>query len=150
MKKCDYQSTLENAIIRYSRALDERVWQTAYLKLWSVLELLTNSQHESYKVLINRTSFIFLDRQFHRQVLNQLREYRNKYVHTDAENADIEIYMYQLKRYVEKMLGFHLGNTTRFESMEEVTKFLNLPYEKNTIESRIKLLKIAQRFFSYK
>ena len=72
LSKHKYADTLKNGLIRYTRALDERNLQNSFLRLWSVLELLTNTEKESYDVTIRRTAFLFEDVDYHRQVLLQL------------------------------------------------------------------------------
>lgn len=38
LRKCKYRTDIEGAIVRYVRALDDRDWHAAFLKLWGVLE----------------------------------------------------------------------------------------------------------------
>jgi hypothetical protein len=156
LKRHSYQQTLESAIIRYTRALDERNWHNSFLRLWSLLELLTDTAKSNYDVTIDRTSYIFEEHNWHKQILQHLREHRNKFVHTDEENSEIEIYLYQLKYYIEGLLQFHLDNTFKFTSIQEAGNFLSLPHDKdelaNQIEMRkgqIKMRKYAQKFRHY-
>jgi hypothetical protein len=126
-----------------------RDWEGAFLKLWSVLELLTNSCRDNNIVTARRTAYIYDDRDFALQVLKHLRDYRNRSVHADIDNTAIEIYVYQLKSFVEALLGFHLGSSYGFESMEEAARFLELPSDRDAIETRIRMLQYAQRFHGH-
>lgn len=141
---CKYAQEIERAIIIYTRALDEWDWDGAFLKLWGVLEQLTNT--DNYKETIRRASFIFSDRIFYQQILRHLKDYRNKYVHEAAENSEIETYIYQLKNFVEQLLSFHLGNKYRFNSIKEASEFLDIPSDKKELSYRIKLMKYAQKY----
>jgi hypothetical protein len=102
-----YPQVIHNAIIRYTRALDERDWTTAFIKLWSILELLTDTGKTSYDTTIKRTAFLYKEREYHLQVLQHLKKYRNSSVHLDKGNSEMETYLYQLKNYVETLMGFH-------------------------------------------
>jgi hypothetical protein len=148
LAKCKYKQNIEDAIVLYTRALDEWDWDGAFLKLWSVLEQLTNTE-ESYKVTIRRASFVFEDRNFCQQVLRHLRDYRNKFVHEAADSSEIETYIYQLKSFVEPLLSFHLGNKYGFESIEKASEFLDIPSDKEELSSRIKKMKYAQKYLKH-
>ena len=149
LAQCKYRLVVEEAIIRYARALDLHDWEAAFLKLWSVLELLTNSSRQSNEVTARRTAFIFDDRKYAHQVLKHLRDYRNRFVHADASDSRIETCLYQIKNFVEALLSFHLGNSYGFKSIEEAARFLDLPSDRIALESRLRMLKYAQRYHGH-
>ena len=94
LRKHKYPDIIRESIIRYTRSLDERILPTAFIKLWGVLELLTDTVGASYEATIKRTAFIFKERDYHFQVLQHLRKYRNSSVHMDSENSEVETYLY--------------------------------------------------------
>lgn len=143
LRKSYYQKELENAIILYVRALDHPDWGSAFLKLWSVLEKLTNAQGS---VLIRRASFVFEDREYFRQVLKHLKDYRNNYVHNAFDSYAIGVHLYQLKECVETLLGFHIANNFRFKSIGAATEFLDLPNNEKTLKYQIRLREYAQKY----
>jgi hypothetical protein len=149
LSRCSYQSVCEESLIRYTRALDLVDWEAAFLRLWGVLELLTNSSKVSNDVTVRRAAAVFRDVEYAQQVLKHLQHYRNRFVHADASNSKIETYLYQLKRYVEALLGFHLGSTYGFQSVEDASQFLDLTADRLALESRIERLRYAQRFRGY-
>lgn len=146
LEKNKYQETLENAFVRYARALDDRNWDTAYLKLWGLVELLTDTFGDNYDVTIRRAAFVFAERDYYLQVMKYLREYRNRSVHRDIQNPQIEAYLYQLKNIAEGLFRFHVFNNFGFSSIHEAAEFLNLPFEKGALEHREKITQNALRY----
>jgi hypothetical protein len=140
-----YREELEGAVRRYVRALDRRDWNASFLQLWGVLETLTNTSRERYEVTVNRTLFLTRPdrRDFDRQILMHLIDYRNKTVHAGHETQAIETLLFQLKRYVERCLGFHLWFRPRFGSIPEVARFLDLPPEQEKLRESVQLLRRA-------
>lgn len=140
LAKSRYRSELEEAIRRYTRALDTREWDSGFVRLWGLLEDLTGTQPEdNYKVTIRRTAFLYAEseRDLHVQVLRHLKDYRNRNVHGGEESDDIEAFLYQLKRYVEEVLTFHLQSSHKFSSIEEAVRFLNQPADLAALERKI-------------
>jgi len=143
--KCQYRQVIEESIIQYVRALDERDWEAAFLRLWSILERLTNTD-ETHKVTIRRASFIFEEREYYQQVLKHLKDFRNKYVHEAAGSSEIETYMFELKNIVEALLSFHLSSKFGFRSLADASEFLDLSSDRDFLASRVKLIKYAQKY----
>ena len=154
VKKClkysCYRKDIESAILLYVRALDLQDWESAFLSLWRGLEKLTNTTAaDNYTTTVRRASFMYSDREYHKQILNHLKDYRNRAVHVGSCSSDIEICMYQLKRYVEDAIEFHLGNSRRFESISIATEFMDLPDDIKTLERRIKAMKYAKKYLGH-
>jgi hypothetical protein len=149
LRKSKYPDKLKMAILRYSHALDIPEWHDAFLKLWTVLELLTNTTGDRYSVTVRRISFLFPDREYHRQTLLQLQYARNRKVHSELEHRDTEAFMYQAKRYVEILLMFHLSNSFGFDNLEHVAQFMDLPNNKKEIMSKIKMMQYAKKFLGF-
>lgn len=133
INKSNYSNKLETALRRYVRSLDEWDWNNSFVKLWSVLELLTNTQYEKYDVTIRRAAFIYEEREYIKQVLENLREYRNSFVHHNASDSRVESYLFKLKNIVETIISFHLSNQFKFSSIQEASEFLSLPFDKETL-----------------
>lgn len=150
LSKSNYSNILEEAIIRYARALDEHNLNSAYVHLWSVLELLTYTVEASYKVTVRRAAFVFDDYSYYSQVLNHLREYRNQFIHHFASDSGVETYIYQLKNIVEHIIRFHLYMGLKFSSIQDVAEFLDMPHEFKRLEGKKDMLKKAFGFRSYK
>jgi hypothetical protein len=144
LTKSNYQSAMSDVLRRYARALDHRNFNEAFIALWGLLEHLTASTvHET---VIRRTIFLYRDREFHQQILRHLKSYRNRTVHAGHATDQILILLYQLKRYVEYLLLFHIFNVHGFSSLNEAGEFLSQPVNKSDLENRIKLMRKALKF----
>jgi hypothetical protein len=148
LKKSQYRNELEDAIILYTRALDLQDWNSAFLKLWSLLEKLTDTEG-SYSTTIRRASFVFQDKEYYQQVLKHLKNYRNKFVHDAFSSHGIETYMYQLKECTEALLGFHIGNSFGFRSIKEAAEFLDLPTDKKILNKQIAIREHARKYLRH-
>ena len=141
-----YRSDIMGALIRYVRALDSTDLNDAFLRLWSLLEYLTDSGHDPYKVTNRRAAFMFADKARSELVLTHLTNHRNRFVHAGSDTDDIESLVFQLKRYVEALLLFHLGNRFGFSSRAEAASFMDIPPNHLDIDSRIKRLEQVKQF----
>lgn len=144
LRRIQYHEKLEGIIRYYNRALDEHDWSTSFIRLWQALEVATHTINEPYSVTVRRTSFIYKDWQLRGNVLEHLREYRNKLVHFGDESESIESNLYLLKGYVEDMLMFHLNEGPRFSSMTEFAQFVNLPADEQAFKKQFRLMQIAR------
>jgi hypothetical protein len=149
LKLCLYNNEISEAILRYVRALDYSDYDVAFLKLWSVLEMLTNTIKESYDKTIKRTIFLYRDHEFHYQVLNHLRDYRNKSVHGSSGDEEVKTYIYQLKGYIEELLIFHLTNKMKFATLAAAAEFLDLSPNLDFLIIRYKLYQRGIKFITH-
>lgn len=146
MAASPYSGDLRTAMIRYVRALDSADLGDAFLKLWSLLEYLTDSTHDPYRVLTRRSAFMFKDQQRSILVLSNLANYRNRFVHTGSDSEEVESLVFQLKRYVDALLLFHLGNRFGFTNRAEAARFMDLPPDPVALKARSLRLQQAIRF----
>ena len=148
-----YKTEMTSAIIRYCRALDSPDWNGSFLQLWSVLELLTDTGNEAYTVTVRRSAFHYKDNAYATQLLRHLRDCRNSAVHAGHESDEIERLLYQLKRFVEDILQFHVGRAGQFAGLREAAEFMDLPSDPTTLATSIashaaktKLLRKAEKY----
>lgn len=150
LNKNKFRNQMETALQKYAQALDVRDWESSYLRLWGLLEYLTNTnENESHKDTVKRTSFFFQEREYARQVLNHLRDHRNRSVHTGGSNQNIETLLYQLKNFVEVVLEFEIANRFNFSSREELTQFMNLPEDISELKRRNEIIGHALKFMGH-
>jgi hypothetical protein len=133
LSRVPYRRDLEASIRRYARALDRRDWNTSFVRLWGLLETLTATH--IHKKITARILPLVKDehKDFHRQILNHLNRYRNRTVHAGHETVVVEILLYQLKFYAEKLLEFHISALSAFESVNEATYFLDTAAEADVL-----------------
>ena len=147
LNKSKFKNQMEEALRKYAQALDIRDWESSYVRLWGLLEYLTNTnENESHKDTVKRTSFFFQEREYAIQVLNHLRDHRNRSVHTGGSNQNIETLLYQLKNFVEVVLEHQIANKFKFSSRDELTQFMNLPDDVEELKRRQKMISNALRF----
>lgn len=148
LAKIKYRTDIESALIRYVRALDSADLNDAFLRLWSLLEYLTDSTQLANKITTRRTSFIGHDKERTLLVLTHLTNYRNRFVHAGSDSGEIESLVFLLKRYVDALFIFHLGNQLDFPSRAEAALFMDLPNSRQEINRRIKSLRHARIYSS--
>ena len=148
LTKHPYRQEIESALLRYVRALDSADLNDAFLRLWSLLEYLTDSGHDPYKVATRRAAFMFQDRERAQLVLTHLTQHRNRFVHAGSDSDDIESLVFLLKRHVDSLLLFHLGNSFGFATRAEAARFMDLPPNREEIDLRINRLRSARKFIS--
>jgi len=148
LSKSHYREELEAAIRRYTRVLDSREWNTAFVQMWSLLEYLTATSEDPNKVTLKRALSLSHkdEREFHRQVLKHLMTYRNRTVHAGYTSEAIETHLYQLKRYVERVLLFHIYSAPDFASIGKAAEFMHLPPELPELRRKRWLIERAIRY----
>ncbi|WP_146207522.1 hypothetical protein [Nitrosomonas ureae] len=148
IKKLNYGKEIESAIIRYTRALDSLDYNDSIIELWSLLEFLTSTQRDNYDRTINRILFLFTDQAYHKQVLEHLRQYRNRSVHAGIGQSNVHILVYQLKSYVEQLLWFQIFNPFRFNSLSETADFMDLKPDIDLLKKKILLYQAGVKFLA--
>jgi hypothetical protein len=148
LAKSRYRTDLEESIRRYGQILDSRDWNNAFVHLWGLLEHLTDTTRTENRVTCKRARFLYskAERDLHREVLNHLAHHRNRVVHAGYVSEDAETLLYQLKRYVEGVLRFHLFAGVDFQNRKEAADFLNLPPDLDELHKRMRLTRQAMRF----
>lgn len=137
LSKSKFSTEIEKAIIRYARALDYLDLNVSLLKLWSLLEFLTDTGMSGYDETIRRTIFHFKGRDVERQILEHLRETRNRSVHSGIDVENVRIRVYQLKRYVETLIYFHLSNAYKFSTFKESCEFCSTTTDEKALREQI-------------
>jgi hypothetical protein len=141
-----YAGELGSAFLRYVRALDGTDFTAAFLELWGVLELLTETVGGRYDQTIKRTLFVFGETAVNRLILEHLRYYRNQLVHHGASQSESETYTLQLKKFVEALMYYHLVWRGRFDTLARAGEYLELPGDPMELKRRLKLLRAAVKF----
>ena len=148
LKKSKYSQKLENALLRYVRALDERDQNVALLHIWGALESITAYEENSKSNLPKRCAYLFSEYEYHKQVLEHLREYRNQSVHAGDQNEEAKSYCYQLQGYFIEIILFHLHRVKEFNTLAEANGFLDQPVDIEQLKHKRDLLNKAIKFRS--
>lgn len=118
---------IKDAIVRYVRAYDESDRNVTIQKTWAALESIVCPHENNANSIVRRCSFMFADRPYYEQVLEHLREYRNRNVHSGYEFDDLDFHCYQLQQFFRQAVLFYLKNASTFSGLQEANKFLDLP-----------------------
>jgi len=146
--KTKLRDRILESLTRYSDALDSADCNVAILRLWAELECLTSTRFASYDMLIKRCSFVFIDREFAKLELNEIKKHRNMYAHEGSSNSTLQEHlMYSAKKYVEGLLHFLIINGHFFASMDEAGIFFDLPSDSSKLGRQIELLRKAKSYF---
>lgn len=141
INKVKFKDEIREIFIRYVRALDSMDFESSYLKLWSLLEFLTNTQRMNYDKTITRTLFFYKDDIHNKEILEHLRLLRNKMIHIGESRSEMDPVIFQLKRFVEGIIIFLVNSKDYFNDMEEVGYFLDLSTDYNILKKEIKFRK---------
>jgi hypothetical protein len=141
---------LRDAVIRYARAFDGSDKNYVLQKTWAALESILAANENNTDLVVRRCSFLYLDRDYHRQVLEHIKSYRNRSVHTGRVFDNPNDQCYQVQHYFRQALIFHVSNAKVFRDLKEANEFLDLPDLIPDLERKIFLLNKAVNFRSPK
>lgn len=144
----EYRQDLETLLIRYVDALDQSNPSIAFLKMWGILERVTDTIGGNYDETINRVVWTFHteSRPVTRNMLQSLRFRRNQYVHSGSSGGESDQVAYMIKYFVDPHLVRLISNPFKLKSIEEYGEFLSLPTDVATLEQRQRKLKQALRW----
>lgn len=148
LRRCAYRQDLESAMLRYVRTLDASDMSDALLRLWGLLEYLTDCVSKPAKNAIQRASFLFSDPARSRLLLSHIASCRNRYVHAGSEVEEAESLLFHLKRYVDQLFFFHLGNRYGFATRAEAAAFMDLPHDTSVLKGRIQRFQQAVEYLT--
>lgn len=141
---------LKEAIIRFVRAFDGKDKNFALQKTWAALETLMAPGENNTDLVVRRCSFMFGDRAYQHQVLEHLKDYRNRSVHTGRSIENPNDYCYQVQQFFRQAVIFHASNSEFFSSLRESNEFLDLPDSIQELERKKLLIEKAIIFFTPK
>lgn len=146
IEQSNFGKEITSSLLMFVRGMDLYDHNAAFLKMWGALEALTTPKIADYDKLIRRTSFLFKEVEYHRQVLEHLRAYRNANVHIGEESENAKIHCFQLQTYYRAVVWFFIHNAKKFPNLEDIGAFLDSPPDIDILEERLKYLKKAIKF----
>ncbi|WP_193005809.1 hypothetical protein, partial [Psychrobacter namhaensis] len=142
-----YKSIISDSMLRFVRAFDEKNQNIAILRAWGALEALAAPNESNCDSVTTRCAFIFEEYEYHKQILEHLREYRNRNVHAGQESEMAKTYGFQIQKYFKQLFLFHIRQQGNFKSIDEANKFLDLPADKDKI---LHLQSIVEKSISFR
>lgn len=145
MRLVPYRRELEKLMVRYAIALDHADYDVTFLKLWSLLERVTNTVGDRYDKTIKRTVWGWAGRKLAIDVLESVRLHRNEYVHaaTSRENRDQITFL--MKSFLDPHLLRLVRNDFKVRTIEEYGNFLQLPSNVMAVEEKMDMYRLAAR-----
>ena len=137
------KALLTEGVVRYVRSLDEKDQNTAVVKLWATLETLLTKGESNCDGIPRRISFLFEEYNYHAQILEHIREYRNSNIHSGLENQNAKNFAFQMQFYFYRLMLFYVKSVSDFPSAEQANKFLDSPRDAERIKEEIAKLEIA-------
>jgi len=144
-----YRYVLHDALLRFVRAFDEKDQNIAVLRAWGALESIAAPNESNCDSVTTRCSFLFEDYEYHKQILEHLREYRNRNVHAGQESEMAKSYGFQIQRYFINIFLFHIRQQNTFHSIDEANRFLDLPADRDKLIFLQNMINKSLRFRGY-
>lgn len=144
-----YKDTLIESLLRYVRAFDEQNQNTAVMRAWGALECVAAPNESNCDSVTRRCAFLFDEHEYHKQILEHVREYRNRNVHAGEESKVAKNHGFQIQRYFKKLLLFHIHNAGNFDEIQDANRFLDLPTCKVSLLDNQKIIEKALKFRGY-
>lgn len=147
IKSLPWRDKAENALIRHYSAFSQCDLESSFLDGWRLLEAIGGHRTEKSETLIRRAAWFFEDREFQYQVGRHLMERRNLISHgRPVRDASNESLAFQMKKFLTPLLHYFLTNPFKFESIEELWRFCDLPVDKNVRSRQSYLLDCSSKF----
>lgn len=124
--KPKHQATIQKALNLYVSAYDENNKFICFLRAWTVLEILLNTDKND--LLIKRCNSIYNQdsKPINKQLLESLRQYRNEYVHKGDNGLDPLIACYNVQKFIFNLIvRVNLRHARFFKNINEVNSFLD-------------------------
>lgn len=140
-----YARIIDAALRRYARCLDGAKPDMVLVDLWGLLELLTGTERMRYDDTVDRAAFLWPNRDFHKAVLEHLRLWRNRIVHSSESAYEMETLVFQLKRYVETLVWFHIHDGRECGGFDDACRVLAQPHLRRDLNAKLRLLRQARK-----
>jgi len=116
---------IKDAVVRYVRAFDETDKNSTVQRAWSALESLMALGENNTDLVVARCSYLYADREYHRQILEHVKDYRNRNVHLGQSIDDPSPHCFQIQKFFRQSIIFHLAEVDNFSGLHEANKFLD-------------------------
>lgn len=135
---------ISDCLILYCDALDQPNISDSFLRLWALLERLTQTGHDNYDTTLRRASFLIRDHKIAKYILETLRRRRNNAVHDNDKEAINHDLLYDIKWFVEIALKFYLFWAHKnLNDLGEAKDILDHPKDIGDLDRKKRLLALA-------
>lgn len=134
-----FKNNMEQILVSLVKSTDIYDMELRFLKILVTLEITCDT--DKSEILMKRASFIF-DNDFPRKnVLNSIKESRNRLIHTGKYPNNLERKCYFLIDTIHSIVIFYLSNPFKFSSFNQMIDFMSSPEELSIIEQRQEKIK---------
>ncbi len=142
-----FSERLTSLLRDYCHSLDLRDFDNAFISLWHVLERLCGLEpSDKHTEIVERVSWLFQNREYHRLVLNILMEHRHDAVHRGTDIPGVDYLLSSIRFYVEYTLSFMLSNSLKPKDFYEIRDILKLTVQNDRLSYEQMIRKKAFRF----
>lgn len=147
LKTSKFSEVLPEVLDRYITALDRRTYEDAYLRLWSLLEFITNTSSlgSNHETTMKRAAGIYKDIERAKYLINSMREIRNHLVHESTSERISSTIMGHLKNIVEDHILKLIYNPFKVSTLSEYGEILQLTSTGN-LQKKIRLIRSVLNF----
>jgi hypothetical protein len=141
-----YKDIIQEALVKYVRALDSANFDYAFVSLHGVIERLAGEGKDEIKG--KRVAALDEDQTRQETMFRCLNDHRNRIVHHGIRSAEVEELLYLIKSFAELLLDYHVFNVAKHTSFSEAIAFLDVLYNVKNYDAT-GLLKRSLRFRKY-
>jgi len=139
---------IKDAIVRYVRAFDETDKNSTVQRAWAALESLMALGENNTDLVVARCSYLYAEREYHRQILEHVKDYRNRNVHLGQSIDDPSPHCFQIQKFFRQSIIFHLTEVDNFTGLQDANKFLDSPASIEELKRQRNLIDRAISFIS--
>lgn len=138
---------IKDSIVRYVRAFDLADKNSTIQRAWAALESIMAPGENNTDKIVARCSFMYADREYRRQILEHIKEYRNRNVHTGHTIDDVSPHCYQIQKFFRSAVLFHLSEVDTFGCLADANRFLELS---DSIDELVKQRAMIDKAISFR
>lgn len=145
----EYYSILSDSLLKYVRAFDEQNHNVTTIRAWAALESIAAHKESNSDSISRRCAFLYEDYEYHKIIIECLREQRNKNVHSGEESREAKNNNFQIQYYFKELFFFHIQHLGKFNSIDEANAFLDMPTKKDELTAQLKKINKCMQFRNY-
>lgn len=135
---------LIEAMQDYHEALSHIDSALVHVRLWGLLERLTNTHLEETKVTVRRATFLSTRTDLRRTRLRHAAEARHAFVHRRLRAPFIDSVAEDLRHWAEEMLLYIFFSKRKFRDVDFFFRLLDAPKTAKEIERAMSVLRVAK------